>query len=142
MSTAMRETLAVATPYWGFELEATGPESWILRITNQGTLSSTFVPVRVGISGDSSASVGHFSFTTDGKAHLQPGDTLDYRITASIQQRAKRSWEKDRFRLEIGHIAIYGIGTDDISLMLPEWRQPDTGAETLEFDGSGDLIEK
>jgi len=142
MSIAMRETLAVATPYWGFELEAAGPESWTLRITNQGTLSSTFVPVRVGISGDSSASVEHFSFTTSGEAHLQPGDTLDYRITASIQQRAKRSWEKDRFRLELSYIAIYGIGTDDISLMLPRWKSSEAGPEIPEFNDGGDLIEE
>lgn len=138
----MRETLVVATPNWGFDLQPTGPDSWQLRVTNRGRLSSTFVPVRVGISGDSSASVEDFSFTATGETHLQPGDTLDYRITASIQQRAKRSWQKDRFCLEIAHLAVHSIGTDEIALSLPEWTDHETTHDLPEFSDSGDLIEE
>lgn len=137
----MKETLAVATPNWDFDLQPTGSDSWRLRVTNGGTLSSTFVPVRVGISGDSSASVEDFSFITSGETHLHPGDSLDYEIHGRISQRAKRSWQKDRFCLEVGYLAIYGIGTDDISLPLPEWFEEHSVADedVLEFDDSGDL---
>jgi len=137
----MKETLAVATPNWDFDLQALGADSWRLRVTNGGTLSSTFVPVRAGISGDSSASVEEFSFTTDGKTQLHPGDSLDYEIHALIEQKAKRTWQKDRFCLELGYLAIYGIGTDDIALPLPEWfeEHPVTDEDVLEFSDSGDL---
>lgn len=141
MSTAMRQTLAVATPNWGFDLDTVDSENWILRITNRGTMSSTFVPVRVGISGHSSASVEDFTFSTAGHTHLQPGETIEYRIHAVIEQRAKRSWQKDQFCLELEHIAIYSLGIDSIAIPLPEWMQHDAGPEIFEFNEDGDLIE-
>jgi len=141
-SYAMKETLAVATPNWKFDLQPTGPDSWRLRVTNHGTLSSTFVPVRAGISGDSSASVEDFSFTTaNSLTLLHPGETLVYEIRGSISQRAKRSWQKDHFKLELSYIAIYGIGSDDIAIPLPEWVGGEGESEDsyLEFDAEGDL---